>query len=154
MEIAYLADHPDCIPQLAAWLLEQWRPWTPEHTLETRMAKLRSHLNRDELPVALVAFSGSQPMGTAALRVHDLEGREDLTPWLGGVYVAPEFRRQGVGAALVEAVERKAEELGFEEIHLFTLDREDWYASLGWSTIEAIHWRGDPGVVMRKMLKR
>lgn len=93
-------------------------------------------------------------MGVASLRVHDLEGRENLTPWLGGVYVAPDSRRRGVGTALVRAVEEKARELGFEEIYLFTLDREDWYASLGWSTIETIHWRGDPGVVMHKRLKR
>ncbi|HEY9421973.1 MAG TPA: GNAT family N-acetyltransferase [Thermoanaerobaculia bacterium] len=141
------------MPTLAGWLLEHWRPWTPEHTLETRTAKLRSQMNRDELPIALVAFSGSQVMGIASLRVYDLEDREDLTPWLGGVYVAPDFRRQGVGAAVVGAVEEKARELGFEEIYLFTLDREDWYASLGWTMIEAVRWRGDPGVIMRKPLR-
>lgn len=141
------------MPPLAGWLLEHWRPWTPEHTLETRKAKLRSQMNRDELPIALVAFSGSQVMGIASLRVHDLEGREDLTPWLGGVYVAPYFRRQGVGTALVGTVEEMARELGFEQIHLFTLDREAWYASLGWRTLEPVEWRGHPGVIMRKPLR-
>jgi GNAT superfamily N-acetyltransferase len=120
MEIAYLADHPDFVQPLAAWLLEHWRPWTPEHTLESRSAKLRAHLNRDTLPIALIALSGPELLGVACLRVHDLEGREDLTPWLGGVYVAPDSRRRGVGAALVRAVEEKARALGFEEIYLLS----------------------------------
>ena len=152
MKIGYLADHPDFVPPLAARLLEHWRPWTPEHTLETRIAKLRSQMNLDVLPIAFVAYSDLQVMGIASLRVHDLEAREDLTPWLGGVYVAPDFRHQGVGMALVGVVEDKARELGFEEIYLYTLDREDWYISLGWSTTEAVHWRGHPGVIMRKAL--
>ena len=42
--IAYLADHPDFVPPLASWLLEYWHPWTPEHALETRRAKLRSQI--------------------------------------------------------------------------------------------------------------
>jgi N-acetylglutamate synthase-like GNAT family acetyltransferase len=67
--------------------------------------------------------------------------------------VAPELRRQGVGTAVVGAVEDKARELGFEEIYLFTLDREEWYASLGWSPLESVHWRGHPGVIMRKSLR-
>lgn len=153
MEISYLADHPEHIPDLARLLLDHWRPYNPDQTLEERIAKLHAHLNRDRLPIALAALSGPHLLGIAALRVHDLDDRPDLTPWLGGVYVKPAFRRQGVGSALTAAVESKAQDLGFREIYLFTLDREDWYASLGWSTLESFRWRGHPGIIMRKDLR-
>ena len=65
--------------------LEHWRALRPEHTLETRLAKLQAHLNREGLPIAWVAHADGQPLGTAALRVHDLEGRDDLMRGLGQV---------------------------------------------------------------------
>lgn len=58
-------------------------------------------MNRDALPIAWIAHANGQLLGTAALRVHDLEGREDLTPWLGGVFVGTHFRRQGIGRRYV-----------------------------------------------------
>src|SRR5678815_3242531 len=106
--ISYLIEHPEYIPQLTQWLFEQWDSILGEETADARIKKLKAHMNRDELPIAWVAHANGQLLGTAALRVHDLEGREDLTPWLGGVFVAWEFRRQGIGTALCAAVEDAA----------------------------------------------
>ena len=74
-------------------------------------------MNRDQLPIAWVAHANGQLLGTAALRVHDLEGREDLTPWLGGVFVASHFRRRGISAALSRT------RLEREEYRLFICSR-------------------------------
>jgi GNAT superfamily N-acetyltransferase len=152
-EIVPLADRPDLVPALAAGLLEEWRPILPEHTQETREAKLRAHLNRDTLPTAFVAVAADGTVaGTASLRASDLHGHDDVGPWLGGVWVAPEQRRLGVGAALVRAVEALAARRGHRELYLFTLDREAWYVALGWKTVEPVTWRARPGVLMRRSL--
>ena len=108
VRINYLIEHPEYIPQLAQWLFEQWDGILGEGTPEPRIKKLKAHMNRDRLPIAWVAHANGQLLGTAALRVHDLEGREDLTPWLGGVFVGSHFRRRGIGAALCAAVEDAA----------------------------------------------
>src|SRR6476620_7888788 len=84
-QISYLIDYPEYVPQLAQWLFEQWDAILGEKTLEPRIKKLTAHINRDQLPIAWVAHANGQLLGTAALRVHDLEERKDLTPWLGGV---------------------------------------------------------------------
>src|SRR6266550_2963732 len=91
VQISYLIEHPEYIPQLAQWLFEQWDSILGEETPEARIKKLKTHMNRDKLPTAWVAHANGQLLGTAALRVHDLEGREDLTPWLGGVFVGSHF---------------------------------------------------------------
>ncbi len=83
VRISYLIDHPEYIPQLGQWLFEQWDSILGEKTPEARINKLKAHVNRDKLPIAWVAHANGQLLGTAALRVHDLEEREDLTPWLG-----------------------------------------------------------------------
>ena len=80
----------------------------------------------------------------AALRVHELEGREDLTPWLGGVIVGSHFRRQGIGAALCATVEDEARSRGIQTLYLFTLDKQAWYSRLGW-TVLAPHAFGTSG---------
>src|SRR5689334_4972648 len=108
VQISYLIDYPEYIPQLAQWFFEEWGSILVDETLETRVTKFKTHMNRDKLPIAWVAHVNGQPLGTAALRVHDLEGREDLTPWLGGVFVGSQFRRHGVGAALCAIVEDAA----------------------------------------------
>jgi hypothetical protein len=81
VQISYLIDHPEYISQLAQRLFEQWDSILGEETPEARIKKLKTHMNRDKLPIAWVAHANGQVLGTAALRVHDLEGREDLTPW-------------------------------------------------------------------------
>src|SRR5262245_8351243 len=57
-------------------------------------------MNRDQLPIAWFAHANGRLLGTAALRLRHLERREDLTPWLGGAFVSPQFRRRGIGATL------------------------------------------------------
>ena len=150
MRMSYLSDHPEFIHPLAQGRLEHFRNLLADHTLETHVATLQAHMNRDVLPIAWVAHSDTEAFGTAALRVHDLEGREDLTPWLGGVYVLPQFRRRGIGTALCAEVERKAAALGVRILYLFTLDRQGWYSALGWTRFEACTWRGCPGDIMVK----
>jgi predicted N-acetyltransferase YhbS len=152
VHIGYLSDRPELIDALALGLLDEYREILPEETLETRRAKLRAHLNREALPIAWVAHDGDEAIGTAALRVCDLEGYERLTPWLGGVYVFPRHRRRGIGSALCAAVEEKARAMGFGRLYLFTLDQQRLYARLGWASFEWAHWRGRESDVMVKRL--
>src|SRR3982751_6161335 len=116
LQISYLIEYPHYIPQLAQWLFEQWKAILDEKTLEVRIKKLKAHMNRDQLPIAWVAHANGELLGTAALREHDLEAREDLTPWLGGVFVGSQFRRQGIGAALCTTVDEAARSRGVETL--------------------------------------
>jgi predicted N-acetyltransferase YhbS len=122
----------------------------PEETIERRIIKLQKHVNKDTLPIGWVAHADGQVFGTAALRVHDLEGREDLTPWLGGVFVLPEHRHRGVASALCRAAEERAWLLGFEALYLFTPDQQALYARLGWRKSERAVWRGLESDIMMK----
>ncbi|CAN5599193.1 GNAT family N-acetyltransferase [soil metagenome] len=153
VRISYLIDCPEYIPQLAEWLFAHWGAVLGEQTSETRAEKLKAHLNRDRLPIAWVAHANGQLLGMAALRAHDLEGREDLTPWLGGVFVSPHFRRQGIGAALCARVEDLARGREIQTLYLFTLDKQAWYTRLGWTIFGPCVWQQRPGEIMCKQLK-
>jgi predicted N-acetyltransferase YhbS len=153
VRISYLIDHPEYIPQLAQWLFEEWGSIVGEKTPAARVKKLNAHMNRDQLPIAWVAHANGQLLGTAALRVHDLEGREDLTPWLGGVFVRSQFRRQGIGAALCSTVEGAARSLGIQTVYLFTLDKQAWYLRQGWTVLAPCVWHDRAVAIMSKTLQ-
>ena len=153
VRISYLIEYPEYIPQLAQWFFEQWDTILGETTPHARIEKLKAHMNRDELPIAWVAHANGQLFATAALRVHDLEGREDLTPWLSGVFVGSDFRRCGIGAALCATVEEEARARGIQTLYLFTLDKQPWYSRLGWTVLSPCVWRHRPGHIMHKQLQ-
>jgi GNAT superfamily N-acetyltransferase len=150
--ISYLADRPELVSGLIPGLLEHWADLLPEMTWELREARFREHANRDVLPIAWIAHEGAQAAGTASLRVSDLEGREELTPWLGGVFVRREFRGRGIASALCRAVEARARALRFERLYLFTSDQESLYHRLGWEPMERVAWRGRACQLMIKNL--
>lgn len=152
MRIEYLADYPQYVPTMASWSYQEWGWFTPGNSIHAVEAKFHAHRNRDTLPIAFVALEGSEVLGMASLRTHDMDARTDLTPWLGGVYVASAYRRQGHGRRLVATVEQKAKELGFKLIYLFTFDKEAWYSACGWQVLECTTYRDHSVEIMSKAL--
>lgn len=150
MKIDYLADHPEFIPPLAQQTLEHYRDILRDETFETRCGKLRSHMNKDALPLALVAFADAELLGMGALREHDLPGHEDLTPWLAAMFVPRQYRRRGIGSALCRTLEEKAWSMGFVALYLFTLDQQRLYQGLGWQHLQPSNWLGHPVDIMMK----
>ena len=120
VRISYLVEHPEYIPQLAQWLFEQWDSILGEKTPEARIKKLNAHMNRDQLPIAWVAHANGQLLGTAALRVHDLEGREDLTPGSAEYLSARNFGAEVLVRCYAPPSRKR---LGREEYRLFTCSR-------------------------------
>jgi predicted N-acetyltransferase YhbS len=151
MRIGYLAERPELAVQLIPALLEHWSYIFPNQTAADREAKFKAHLSFDELPIAWVAHEGDSALGTAALRKFDLEGREDLSPWLGGVFVLPSHRGRGIGSALCRAVEGKAHDQGVRQLYLFTHGQEALYQRLGWSRLEQLVWHGHQCSIMSKV---
>lgn len=151
MRISYLADRPELAAQLIPGLLEHWSYIFPEQTAAERAAKFKAHLNRDELPIGWIAHDGDTALGTAALRKFDLQGREDLSPWLGGVFVLPRHRGRGIASALCRVVEGKAFDQGISRMYLFTHGQEPLYERLGWNTLETTRWHGYRCSIMSKV---
>src|SRR5437773_58705 len=152
VQISYLIEHPEYIPQLGQWLFEQWDSILGEKNPEARIKKLKTHMNRDKLPIAWVAHANGQVLGTAALACTIMRGAK-MTPWLGGVYVGSHFRRQGIGAALCAAVEDGARSRAIHALYLFTLDKQAWFSRLGWTTLGPCVWQQRPGDIMCKPLQ-
>jgi predicted N-acetyltransferase YhbS len=81
-----------------------------------------------------------------------MDTHPEWMPWLASVYVAPEFRHQGVGSRLVNSVSEAARKAGMEALYLFTPDRVAFYQRLGWQVLHGEAYRGRWVTVMRIQL--
>ena len=117
MKIVELRDHPHHVEELARWHHEEWAYLSPGKTLEQRTESFRSSLESDTfIPSAFIAVDGEELLGSAGIISTDMETRQDLTPWLAGVYVKPAKRQQGIGSALVAHAMLAAEEAGIGKL--------------------------------------
>src|SRR5688572_24766614 len=101
---------------------------------------------------ALLAQVDGQPAGSCLFVREEIDPKHDLTPWLAALYVAPEFRKQGIASALVRSIEQHARDVGCQELYLYTITAEPLYAKLGWSTRERFDWHGEAFVLMARIL--
>jgi len=148
MTIENLADHPEFLPTIAQWQHGEWGHLRPGDTVEDRRNRLETSCERDRIPLTVVAFNDGQPLGSASLIQHDMDTRLELSPWLASVFVAPEFRRQGIGARLVRRIMAEAGALNVPTLYLYTVHSEAFYASLGWTLPEHSAYREQTVAIM------
>ena len=97
MKVAYLADCPGFLQTVAEWHVSEWPECYRGGNLNTAIKELRLSLNRDRLPMTLVATVNSELLGSVSLVECDLPIRPDLGPWLTTLYVPPTQRGHGIG---------------------------------------------------------
>ena len=151
--IELLADHPDLIPLLADWFYKEWGGRRPEDTLEKFTDRLRNRMNRDRLPLALVSFLEEEPIGSAVLKIREMETHPQYKYWLGSVFLLEEHRGQGFGTELVKAASEMATRFGVQTLYLYTRGNEPFYSRLGWQEIEKPIFRGRQVTIMKLNLK-
>ena len=152
MKLAYLADYPQHVSTVSKWIMDEWGHETPSTTLESLEERFRTHLNRNAVPLTLLAMDEDLPLGTASLVVYDMKDHQELSPWLAAVYVLPEHRGRGIGSKLVKSIELLSANLDVEKLYLFTPDREAFYARMNWSVLERTSYREKDVVIMVKEL--
>jgi N-acetylglutamate synthase-like GNAT family acetyltransferase len=147
IKITNLKEVPHYLETLADWHHVQWSYLNPDRTLAERIDRMRENLKPDFIPTTFVAAE-DKLLGTAGIIKHDMDTRKELSPWLEGVYVAPEFRSRGIGSKLVLHVMEQARDNNIKTLYLYTTDREAFYARLGWSTFEKTNYHGYPVTIM------
>lgn len=80
-------------------------------------------------------------IGFVSIWNNDLPFRQDLTPWLAGLYVKEKYRKHGIGTLLQEKCIQVVKELGYNKLYLIT-EHENYYERNGWKFIESAPLRG------------
>ncbi len=136
ISLSDLRDRPDFQPILADRV---WRAWwqargTPLSLVAKRVAE---NLGPGPIPSAFVAHDGDRFLGSASAIAADLAERPQYTPWVAGVWVEPEARGAGLGAALVRHAAGAIFQAGWRRAYLAAAPhRRSFYEGLGWTVLE------------------
>ena len=64
--------------------------------------------------------------------------------------MAPNFRKRGIGTALVRATAAEARKNGYDQLYLYTSgELPQFYERLGWTVLETAHYLGKERAVMQ-----
>jgi predicted N-acetyltransferase YhbS len=150
-----VAKHIELIPVLAHWHHQEWQHLNPEsYDLQSRIKEYQEVVNSPGLPAMLVAHNNSQALGSVRLIKNDMDTHPELGPWLASLYVHPDFRRQGIATSLIRELEDVTRQLGFQDLYLFTEDRQQMYQKLGWQQLLIERYYNEQVVIMVKHLNR
>lgn len=128
-----LINHPQYIPTIVEWLYNEWGNnnrifWESWITSSTQVY---------DIPKTYILFVNNNVVGTYSLWRCDLQSRQDLFPWFGGLYVDSNYRgRYYNGKKLGEILQCHAiselKRLHYTDAYLFTSKSTEYYNRNGW----------------------
>ena len=134
--------------QVAKWIYDEWARHEPDMTWENCLAGVMDAVQQGvTIPAFFVARVNAKLVGCSSIIASDLPTRPELGPWLANVLVLPEYRGQGIGGDLIKAAMSHAEHLS-ERLYLYTHDKTELYAKLGWKLLGSDHYAGKDIVLM------
>jgi GNAT superfamily N-acetyltransferase len=128
--VDHLSNHREHVETICAWLHEFWDQYDG-YTLDQVIERTQYCLETQSLPQTYIAQINDKPVGTASLWNNDHKFRQDLTPWMAGVFVASEYRDKGIMRELQEFSCKQAIVLGFKDIYAIT-PLTCLYEKMGW----------------------
>jgi N-acetylglutamate synthase-like GNAT family acetyltransferase len=148
VSIFNLTEEPEHIPTLAEWHHAEWSYLNPGGSVQKRIEKMQTFLGDELIPTTYIYKQKNALAGSASIVKHDMQSRLEYSPWLAGVFVAPQFRNLGIGTQLVRHVMQMAGEADIKKLYLFTPDQEQFYERLGWTTFSREEYHDTPVTVM------
>ncbi|WP_164522205.1 GNAT family N-acetyltransferase [Halocella sp. SP3-1] len=135
MKIDNIVYHPDSVEKVSNWIYKEFVEEKGEKSLEFVIERFKNR-NIDEFPISFIAIVNGMCAGVISIFDNDLGTREDLTPWLAGLYVDENFRGNKIAEALINTVFKKCKEMGYTKIYLRTEHTAEYYQKKGWTFLE------------------
>ena len=153
LRFEYLVDRPDDIPQVIKWWHSVWADRMGDD-LQKSMDQIRIALNRDELPIHILAILHGKAVGVAALKLQELEELfPDKRYWLGSVFVDEHHRGNKTASDMAIKIVDLAKNMGLPHLYLQTMNLNGGlYAKLGWEPELQSNYKGEETLLMMKQL--
>ena len=133
ISIEKLREYPEFTRTVVDWLYSEWGKDNYDYWYSWILSSTVS----DVVPQTFIAIVNNAIVGTYSLWRCDLQSRQDLFPWLGGLYVLPSFRGKKyngktIGEHMLSDAIQRSRLANFERLYLFTNKTIDYYVRNGW----------------------
>jgi len=119
--IKFLSEVPELSNIIAKWYYDEWGTDNASMTLEAMHDIVQKKTaNNDQLPLSLVIFVDDHIAGVAELKYRENKNFPEYTHWLGGIFVAPQYRGLGLASKLINKAKAVAEKLNVKQLYLQT----------------------------------
>lgn len=153
IHIKFLKEYPQIVPILAEWTYQEWHSYDDSLTVERAQHSFNSRMNDDQLPLTLVAFNGTTPIGMVSLKKGEPEFKRysGNSPWLGSLHVVSQARQKGIGKLLLTHARKHAGRLGYSEIFLYASNPEvpEWYQKQSAVVVDKKEFRNHTVTLMK-----
>lgn len=151
IEIDNLIKHPQYISQVTKWLYSEWG----NNNFNYWKSWVSHSLSTNDIPQTYIIFVEGNIAGTYSLWRCDLQSRQDLFPWFGGLYVDKTFRGksfegQKLGVILQQDAIKRVKKFGYSKLYLFTEKKPYYYVSNGWKIYDYAFDENDNQVIICK----
>jgi len=145
--IRSLEERPDAAGLLAEWFVAEW----PEYHRGRSLPDVASQFRLvSDVQHTLIAEIENEVVGMVALRGRWEAAPEIPSPWIGGLFVVPQHRGQGIGKALVEAATAEAVAAGQPIVHMAIRVDPESYIRRGWRVVGTV-FSGDESVTVLRL---
>ena len=152
MRIVYLSEIPEVISEASELLYNEFKRFVSGRNIKDIEKSLKERTNTNRLPLALTMMKNNEFIGIVSLKIFDLAGYENYSPWLASLYVKPEHRNKGCGKKLIYRLIDEAVKLNYKELYLYTDLYEKIYQNCGWKKIKSETHKTIPITIMRREL--
>jgi len=102
MDISLLADKPEASGIIAQWYYDEWLSNVSDITVERVHEQVSKTGNRGKVPLTVIALKNEEFIGAVQLKLYENKCYPEYQHWLGGMYVKPQYRGQGISSVLIK----------------------------------------------------
>ncbi len=130
---------------VSAWLLSEWPSWYGQDGPGDLVGDVDAFAqSENSLPVGFVVFKEHEPVGFGTLKQESIPSHKHLSPWAATGFVLPQYRSQGIGAFMLQAIVAYASLLGYQQVYCGTSTATSLLQRAGWRRLEQINHAGKP----------
>ena len=140
IKICFLAETPEVVPKLVKLFQEEWEAYYGSEGLGIAESDIWEGCQINSTPLTLVAIDDNgEVAGTGTLRAKPIDSVSNQGPWITALVVEKNRRGNGIGTALVSALEMEARRFRCPFIYTSTHTSGGILLSRGWQAIDEVN---------------
>lgn len=116
-----------------------WKQFNPTLDWNETVDKFKNQFTKEEgLPIGYACYDKDTLVGFCTLQKNNLKKYPEIYPWICSVMIFEEYRHQGYGTEMLQEIAKKAKELGYNKVYLWTDQAPEFYKKIGYTYLQQV----------------